>query len=160
MTDNLTQFPLYGYCVNNMYFMGIQAGIQSAHSLVRVCTDFSLGTDADQVKARMVNDWATDHETMVVLNGGHTAMLKEVLYLLENTDHDFPFAPFYETDLAEDALSNIAIIAPAARAVLEKLDELRTKSKYIRHLEHDQEWCGGEANYNIILALSNMPLMR
>lgn len=159
----LNDFPVYAYCVNNMYFMGIQAGIQSAHSLAEatytgsalVHREITSSLKLTSRKSKLFYRWFHDHKAMVVTNGGPSVAMREFLSLLQSYDSDFVFEPFYETDLAEDALSNICVIAPSARDVIDhllvKMSETWTKEDCIA-------FCGSEANYNILSALSSMRL--
>ena len=98
------------YCINNMYLSSIQQGIQSAHAAVDLIYKYTDGTD--NLMASVCADWANNHKTMVVLNGGFSSELRSLLEIL-NRQLILPFCEFHEEDDALDgALTSVAIILP------------------------------------------------
>jgi len=119
------------YHLCNFYLAGIHAGIQSAHtqhelaikylastpyrnmvadeSLVEYGARLDLHTDA---KAEYI-DWANNHKTMILLNGGMMSHLLEFETFLGAHQHAFAWSSFREEeDALNGALTNIGIVLP------------------------------------------------
>lgn len=119
------------YHINNTYLSGIHAGIQSAHtqhelaikylastpyrnmvadeSLVEYGARLDLHTDA---KAEYI-DWANNHKTMILLNGGMMSHLLEFEKFLNAHQHSYAWSSFREEeDALNGALTNIGIVLP------------------------------------------------
>lgn len=90
-----------------MYFFvmynlsGIQKGIQAGHAAVEYSLKYG--------KTKHYKDFATNHKTFILLDGGGSEDMKSRMIELEyfKVDH----APFYEPDL-NNSLSAIAFIVP------------------------------------------------
>ena len=54
------------YSFQNFYFAGIHAGIQTAHSVGEMAANY----DASTSQGKMFLDWAKNHKTIIVKNGG------------------------------------------------------------------------------------------
>jgi len=64
--------------------------------------------------AEQVADWIENHKTIICLNGGNSASLKDLLDFLYNPKNPFPVTSFYEDeDTAEGLMTSVAIILPA-----------------------------------------------
>lgn len=103
------------YHLCNMYLSSIQQGIQSAHSQMELFVKYSddLVPGYTSVQKQNLYDWAKNHKTMIVLNGGYLSHMTEALEFLSKETHDYPFAPFYEgVDALGGILTNIAIVLP------------------------------------------------
>ena len=135
----MNKIPLVAYSVNNMYFMGIQAGIQAAHSLVELV---SICNKNDHLCTRTVGnlefrckelaeDWVTNHKTMSVLNGGSKGFMEENACIIERSS--FPSARFYESDCADNCLSSISVICPNVKEIM--------KRKYLHKFISDADFC-------------------
>lgn len=98
-----------GYFLTNMYLSPIQCGIQSAHCIhdmfVHHQDDFVGG---EQAAVRLF-DWAENHKTMIVLNGGTSDDLDMFLKFLSINDHTYPYGHFLEPGIG-DALTCVGII--------------------------------------------------
>lgn len=120
----MNSIPLVSYSINNMYFMGIQAGIQAAHSIVELAsqnagnTDYKSVGNLDFYKGDLFYKWATDYKTIVILNGGPVSQLESNARIIE--DSSFPSARFYETDCSTDCFSSISVICPNAKEVIKR----------------------------------------
>lgn len=79
---------------------GINAGIQALHAVARL----SQLTHEDGEFAT----WAQDHETVVLLDGGHCTDLEDVHQSLKN--HCIPVAAFEEVDF-NNQITAVAVIA-------------------------------------------------
>lgn len=97
------------YHLNNMYLSSIQQGIQSAHAQMELFVKYPSNTP----QGAFLFDWATNHKTMIVLNGGFLSDMQEALEFLNNPSNPYPFAEFYESQEAMGGmLTNIAIVLP------------------------------------------------
>lgn len=117
------------YHLNNFYLGGIHAGIQSSHAQTELAvkylaTSLYIGGDENVVDymareelhssaRKSYVDWATQHKTMVVLNGGMMAQLLEWEELLNRSENRFAWASFREEEAAlNNALTNVCIVLP------------------------------------------------
>ena len=90
---------------------GIQQGIQFLHAVVE------YGQTAQEIGGEVLahyNNWANNHKTVIILNGGTTNNNVNKLGTLNNhqkslTDNKIAFAGFYEVDLG-DQLTALAFI--------------------------------------------------
>lgn len=107
------------YHINNFYLGGIHAGIQSAHAQHELAMKY-LSPDAAAPKtlfnapaAAAYVEWATNHKTIIVLNGGMQSDLRSWVGLLSTTTHPHAWAEFEEAEEAlNGALTNIALVLP------------------------------------------------
>ena len=95
------------YFLTNMYLSSIQHGIQAAHCLQEINTKYKGGTD----QALTLFDWAEDHKTMYVLNGGTSEQMHEILNFFRHESNNLPWHYFHEPSL-DNALTCIGIIVP------------------------------------------------
>ena len=97
------------YHLSNMYLSSIQAGIQSSHAQMELFVKYQ---EDDDQKAQLY-DWAKNHKTMIVLNGGYLSTMQEALKFLDNSSNPYPWSTFYESEEAMGGmLTNIAIVLP------------------------------------------------
>lgn len=95
------------YFFQNFYLQGIHAGIQSQHTTAEMFVKYSIGSEQHS----MLFDWAINHKTTIVLNGGTQSDLLAIEKLLDNCK--FPWAAFREaTDALNGALTNVGVILP------------------------------------------------
>lgn len=100
---------LRAYFFNNMYFSGIHAGIQSQHTTAEMFTKYNR----DACQYDMLFDWADNHKTTVVLNGGIQTDLMELQAIFSSKDNPYPWAYFNESkEAANGCLTNVGIIVP------------------------------------------------
>lgn len=107
------------YHINNFYLSGIHAGIQSAHAQHELAMKY-LTPNGPIVKSPFHQpaidgyvEWATNHKTIIVLNGGMQADLEKWVELLSSTSHAHAWATFHEAPEAlNGALTNIALVLP------------------------------------------------
>jgi hypothetical protein len=102
------------YFIGNMYLSSIQQGIQATHCLAELYNKY---TPVDNSKATMefaaLNDWATEHKTVILLNGGFSLALRELHEFLDNEFNPYPFARFHEgEDALDSALTCVGIVLP------------------------------------------------
>jgi hypothetical protein len=101
------------YFFNNMYLSSIQNGIQAGHAAVELMMKYTVDPMHENGKeqAGMVLDWAEQHKTFVVLNGGGTPTMHELRSHLESPFNELPWAQFIEPDL-DGALTSLVILLP------------------------------------------------
>lgn len=124
------------YTFTNMYLSSLQVGLQSAHCLAEMFVkypdleDSNWGKDhtADQQKYEMLDNWAANHKTMILLNGGYSNNLREIFHLLSQEANPYPFANFHESSEALDgALTCVGIILP--ERIYESVDLVKAMDK-------------------------------
>lgn len=105
------EYRFYGF--GNYYLSSLQQGLQSAH----VIGELFVQNRNDPAKEEIVYDWATNHKTMVLLNGGNSLMLQETFDFftqLKEVGMPLPFAKFHEdAQSLGGALTYVGMIVPA-----------------------------------------------
>lgn len=91
------------YCFTNGWLSSLQNGIQSLHSLAELMIKYP--------KSKDVKDWAKYHKTVIILNGGDSDKMYNILEMMKRNDNPFPWASFNEPSI-ENALTSIAILLP------------------------------------------------
>ena len=134
------------YHLCNFYLAGVHAGIQSAHTQHELAIKYLASTPyrnlaADEsineygarldlfhdAKAEYI-DWANNHKTMILLNGGMMSHLVEFETFLAENSHAYAWSSFREEEAAlNGALTNIGIVLPEhmyrwSRQILKFLD--------------------------------------
>lgn len=134
------------YHLCNFYLAGIHAGIQSAHTQHELAIKYLASTpyrnlaadesmneygarldDFHDAKASYI-DWANNHKTMILLNGGMMSHLLELETFLAENKHVLAWASFREEEAAlNGALTNIGLVLPEhmyrwTRQILKFLD--------------------------------------
>ena len=118
MKYNLDEFKaeeLRCYTFTLYQLSSIQQGIQAGHAAVELGTQAyaSLTLDGETSKFKLYNEWATEWKTMVLLNGGDSKELRELMYALTSRDNPYPWSGFYESeDSLNGLLTSVAIILP------------------------------------------------
>lgn len=122
------------YFFGNMYLSSIQQGIQAAHVVANMATRYwgANGTlDGD-----MFYDWAENHETMILLNGGYAENIYELNKFFDEGEHAYPYEMFNESKEALDgAATCTGIIIPGkiyegAQAMRKVKRDKRSKAYY------------------------------
>lgn len=89
MSASLAKFTsLRLYTCVNFYLSSIQQGIQSAHVVSDLFTEYSTKTKP----GRTLNTWAKKHKTMIVLNGGMNSDLEADVQALYDIGVEETFA--------------------------------------------------------------------
>lgn len=98
-----------GYFFCNMYLSSIQNGVQSAH----VIHEMFLKYPAGGLFADQLWEWAEDHKTMIVLDGGFAENLRNIERLFNKQPNNYPCAAFEEEYAAlEGSITSVGIILP------------------------------------------------
>lgn len=114
------------YTFTNMYLSSIQKGIQSAHLVHEIMIESQMNrvtTFADSNGIRqsidytqknlMVLEWAEHYKTMIVCNGGNSAMLQEFIDFMESGNLPYPWTYFKEDEESlNGALTVVGIVLP------------------------------------------------
>lgn len=93
-----------------MYLSSLQVGLQSAHCLGEMFLKYpqQSGNRAD-----MLYDWAHNHKTMILLNGGYSSDLQALDTLFHHGDNIYPHSSFCESGEAlSGALTCVGVILP------------------------------------------------
>jgi hypothetical protein len=97
----------YGF--GNYYLSSIQQGIQAAHCIADMFVKYELQPSLNC--QWMLGEWAKNHKTMVLLNGGNSDGLKYLADHFNTTE--LPWARFQEdTQSLNNALTHVGIIVP------------------------------------------------
>lgn len=89
------------YYFTNMYLSPIQKGIQTAH-----CTaEFFINTNPNSPEYSIICDWARNHKTMIVLDGGNHRQLADLYFGLKVIQQNYPL-PVAIFNEDEQALNN------------------------------------------------------
>lgn len=99
------------YFIGNMYLSSIQQGIQAAHVVADMATHY-LYREADSVESSVFREWATEHKTMILLNGGYQSDLIELYDFIRKAENNpFPFEMFREErDALNGAMTSVGIV--------------------------------------------------
>ena len=90
---------------------GIHAGIQTGHAAVDLVQKYRCLSGEPSEQTKMVEDWADNHKTFIVLNGGMHVEMQRVLELTEKSG--FPFAVFHESQEALNGImTSIVVVLP------------------------------------------------
>lgn len=126
------------YLFTNMYLSSIQNGIQSAHCLAEMFVAYSRGDDIGytlpthpRFKAmNMLFDWAINHKTMVVVNGGNSKNLHDI-YLSFNhmcSELEYPYMMFSEDlDSLNRATTCVGVIVPEKIYMYNEFEQKRNR---------------------------------
>jgi hypothetical protein len=105
------EYRFYGF--GNYYLSSLQQGLQSAHCIA----DMFVKYKKKKAQKEIVYDWAENHKTMVLLNGGNSLMLAQTHQFFEelkNEGMDLPFQLFHEDEQSlNGALTYVGIVVPS-----------------------------------------------
>ena len=86
-----------------MYLSSIQHGIQALHCLQEINNSYP--------KHQMLDEWANEHKTVYVLNGGTSFEMNDLVHFFKHESNTLPWAVFHEPSL-DNSLTCIGIIVP------------------------------------------------
>jgi len=94
-----------------MYLSPIQRGIQSAHVTHDLFVKYNEYIDFEMKE--QLFDWAENHKTMIVLNGGYSSTLTALNDMFDDSRNPYPFTHFNESEEALcGALTCVGIVLP------------------------------------------------
>lgn len=100
------------YFFTNMYISDIQRGIQTAHCISDMHRKYNNISLHESILINSLEKWADIDKTMIVLNGGYSSHLVEIIEILQKDDQ-FPFDFFRESKEAlNTALTCVGVILP------------------------------------------------
>lgn len=118
----------YFFC--NYYLSSIQQGIQSAHCVADMFVKYSYQIGHQHIQ---LTDWATNHKTMVLLNGGNQKELLELYDFLNNPGNTLPFHIFKEDEQSVNGCATcVGIVLPPS--VYEAAAKVRSRDITIEQL--------------------------
>lgn len=100
----------YGF--GNYYLSSLQQGLQAGHAAVDLYVKYHLMQEQDSRQV-LYADWAANHKTMVLLNGGNSANLQDLFDFLNCEENPYPFVKFHEDEVSlNGALTYVGMILP------------------------------------------------
>jgi hypothetical protein len=130
----------YGF--GNYYLSSLQQGLQAQHCVVEMVNSYNpyQTPDLDPTVAQrsppttaqiqgwtIFDDWAKNHKTIVLLNGGNALELSELRTFLMMQDVIYPYAAFREDKSSlNDCITSVGIILPPR--IYETAAQLRAKT--------------------------------
>lgn len=129
------------YFFGNMYLSSIQQGIQAAHVVAEMFTKYNKQNHAAAEMPdysspicqqwNILNHWAEEHKTMVLLNAGYGEEIHKLVQFFEIPENPLPWAHFNEgKDALDGAITCVGIILP---------EEFYEAAKEIRSLTANNE---------------------
>lgn len=102
------------YFLVNQYILGIQAGIQAGHAAVELLNDYRDASPNLCLKKRLIDDWADNHKTFILLEGGYQQRMYDFVEdVLSPVDKIIPYTTFKEeVDALNGALTAVAFVLP------------------------------------------------
>lgn len=108
------------YFFGNMYLSSIQQGIQAAHAVHEMFIRYpeshcviNRANGTPPFDGDFLWDWAVDHKTMILLNGGYAETIQELVDFFKKSDNPYPWADFHEEEASlNGALTTVGIVLP------------------------------------------------
>ena len=108
----MQELRLYSFV--NFYLSSIQQGVQTGHAAVDLVRKYNApkGTPSQLGKqCDMVGDWADNHKTFIILNGGNFSSLNLTKDIIKQSG--FPWVSFSEdVDSLDGMLTTVAVVLP------------------------------------------------
>ena len=107
-----SQLRLYSFV--NYYLSGLQHGLQTAHCVGELATSVLAEREHPEA-ASLFKSWASDHKTIIILNGGNSGGLNNLYYALTPlaAKLKLPLTRFHEDAVSlNNALTSVAIVLP------------------------------------------------
>ena len=129
------------YSMINMYLSPIQHGIQTAH--VQNEMHLKAHFDIDPKPLQTYLEWAKNHKTIIVCNGGNAASLLDFIGLFSDPQNPYLFSWFNEDeDSLNGALTCVGILLPeeiygvTAEFVFD--NKTRERVKIYKYIKYDE----------------------
>jgi len=101
------------YFFGNQYLSSIQQSIQAAHVISEMFINYPMPADATPAPAHFLYDWAENHKTIILLNGGYSDNIRRLLIDFDDPQNPYPWEDFCESHEALDgALTCVGIVLP------------------------------------------------
>lgn len=165
--------PMRRYFFTNMYMGGIHTGIQSGHAAEEMWANvvrsfLTSPTEYAEMKLKYLLDFAENHKTWIILNGGDHYKLSEFYQFLINARNPYTFSSFQEPGL-NGAITSVSVILPermwdeTATYVGNECNRLNGSSQQ-RQLDFERRvFCEGVPTYKegvLILDSLGKPVLR
>lgn len=113
------------YFFGNMYLSSIQQGIQAAHVIAEMSVKYYGAMDGGDSTGNSFYEWASFHKTMILLNGGYSKTIRELVTFFDHAENPYPWEQFHEgEDALDSALTSVGIILP--EKIYEGASQLRS----------------------------------
>ncbi len=117
----------YGF--GNYYLSSLQQGLQAAHSVAELFVKYKTNS----IPKSILYDWANEHKTIVLLNGGNSSdllNLNDHFEYLKTLGMELPFCYFQEDEQSlNNAVTYVGIVVP------NKYYEIASESRRLRETE-------------------------
>lgn len=103
------------YTMINWYLSPIQQGIQSAHIVHELFTKYEnyIKTNSEDTPKEILYDWANNHKTMIVLNGGANHDIIDKQQLINFNSCGLPYAHFCEDSYSlGNVMTGVGVVIP------------------------------------------------
>lgn len=101
----------YGF--GNYYLSSLQQGLQAAHCVADMFMKYEYSEDDVLLRRNVLLEWARQHKTMVLLNGGNSSELHDLYNFLNDYNNPYPYVRFYEDEQSLNcALTYVGVILP------------------------------------------------
>jgi len=98
------------YFFGNMYLSSIQQGIQAAHVVSELFVKYST---ENSVTTAHLREWAENHKTVILLNGGYSEHIRELIHFFHSAENQYPWTVFNESlDALDGAVTCAGIVLP------------------------------------------------
>lgn len=106
------------YSFTNYYLSNLQQGLQTTHAVVEMFRKYQLPSlyypsEHYSDMNTQLNDWATNHKTLIYLNGGNHKNLYDMVMNFTTRDNKYPWAVFREDEQSlNECITCVAIVVP------------------------------------------------
>lgn len=164
------------YFFTNMYLSSIQNGIQPQHCTSELFVKYRENEgriNPVRAQALMLYEWAEHHKTTIVLNGGYSSVLRELIDRFDSPENPYPWTYFTEDEDAigplkptEDrsggALTAVAIVLPekiygtahALRTENIAAEQIPVRGEWKPFLDDDTVWEISKWEYELCLEMN------
>ena len=137
------------YFWGNFYLSSIQQGIQALHTLGNMFVKYDGGA-----LEPMVYEWADNHKTVVVMNGGDSNDLHEIAHIVKDQTR-YPWATFTEEGIM-DALTCVGIVVDDQ--MVGYVNEVRSARREKRRFDFGERL--DNETYELVMLIANGLLAR
>lgn len=151
------------YTFTNFYLSGIQQGIQSAHCAVELFNKYHCYVNDN---ARFpLKEWAQNHKTMIVLSGGDSKSLNNIIEFFSSPTNKFAWAFFREDQQSlNSATTCVGIVLPeyiyevSSQVSKDHIDTSLTFPQLTNYINRRYACCLNEYEVQLVLLLSSSRL--
>lgn len=142
------------YFFGNYYLSSIQQGIQAAHCVADMFVMYGNIHTTPQQYALF--EWAEQHKTMVLLNGGNQASIIDLATFFDQGENPFPWCSFNEDfQSLNNCVTTVGIVLPeriyetaalirSRKAIVLRMDDEPTKLIFSDGFESEWEFSAWE----------------